>query len=88
MARLSDAVERRRRDRLASGAASAQAAQAAAARAQARAACDAQASAVGAGVQTPYRPSQGVLGSAIVGSLNSSFAAEEARQGCYRAYGL
>ncbi|MBP0493038.1 hypothetical protein [Roseomonas indoligenes] len=88
VARLSDAVEKRRRERLASDAASAQASQTIAARAAARAACDAQASGVGAGTYTPYSPRAGILGSALAGAMTSSAAEEQARQGCYRAYGL
>jgi hypothetical protein len=83
-ARLSDLIERRRRERLAQRGQQDRAAQAAAA----RAACDAQASAVGAGMYTPYSPRGGILGSALAGAINSSAAEEQARIGCYRAYGF
>ena len=83
-ARLSDLIEKHRRARLAGLAMQDQAARLSAA----RGACDAQASAVGAGVQTPYSPRAGILGSALVGAINSSAAEEQARAGCYRAQGL
>jgi hypothetical protein len=83
-ARLSDLVERRRREHLAQRGQQDRAAQAAAA----RGACDAQALAVGAGIYTPYSPRTGVLGSALAGAINSSAAEEQARIGCYRAYGF
>jgi hypothetical protein len=87
-ARLSDAVELRRRDRLAAQGRAEQAAQANAARAAAQASCDAQAAAAGAGTYRPYRPGLGAIGSGLTGAISSSFAEEQARQGCYRAYGL
>ena len=83
-ARLSDLIEKRRRDALSARAAQDRAAGLAAA----RAACDAQASAVGASSYTPYSPRAGILGSAITSAMNSSAAEEQARAGCYRAYGF
>jgi hypothetical protein len=83
-ARLSDAVELRRRSRLAQQGQNDRAARLNAA----RAACDAQASSVGAGIYTPYSHRQGVLGSALTGAIASASAEEQARAGCYRAYGL
>jgi hypothetical protein len=83
-ARLSDVIEKRRRERLAQRRQQDRAAQAAAIRAN----CDAQASAVGAGTYTPYSPRAGILGSALSGAINSTAAEEQARAGCYRAYGL
>jgi hypothetical protein len=83
-ARLSDAVEARRRSRLAQQDQNDRMARANAA----RAACDAQASSVGAGIYTPYSPRAGILGSALTGAIASASAEEQARAGCYRAYGL
>jgi hypothetical protein len=83
-ARLSDAVEIRRRSRLAQQDQSDRASRLNAA----RAACDAQASSVGAGIYTPYSPRAGILGSALTGAIASASAEEQARAGCYRAYGL
>jgi hypothetical protein len=83
-ARLSDAVEVRRRSRLAQQNQNNRAASINAA----RAACDAQASAVGAGIYTPYSPRAGIPGSALSGAIASASAEEQARAGCYRAYGL
>jgi hypothetical protein len=83
-ARLSDAIELRRRSRLAQQDQNDRAARLNAA----RAACDAQASSVGAGIYTPYSPRQGILGSALTGAIASTSAEAQARAGCYRAYGL
>jgi predicted ATP-dependent protease len=83
-ARLSDVIESRRRDALAARAMADQAARISAARAS----CDAQASAVAASVYTPYSRRAGILGSALMGAINSSAAEEQARAGCYRAVGL
>jgi hypothetical protein len=83
-ARLSDAVEVRRRSRLAQQDQSDRLARIHAA----RAACDAQASSVGAGIYTPYSPRAGILGSALTGAIASASAEAQARAGCYRAYGL
>lgn len=83
-ARLSEAVEVRRRARLAQQDQSDRLARIHAA----RAACDAQASSVGAGIYTPYSPRAGILGSALTGAIASASAEAQARAGCYRAYGL
>lgn len=83
-ARLSDAVEVRRRARLAQQDQHDRVARINAA----RTACDAQASLVGAGIYTPYSPRAGILGSALTGAIASASAEAQARAGCYRAYGL
>jgi hypothetical protein len=91
-ARLSDAIEVRRRGELAQRQQEQQQQQDKFDRVArlnaARAACDAQASAVGAGIYTPYSPRAGVLGSALTGAIASASAETQARAGCYRAYGL
>ncbi|WP_140882565.1 hypothetical protein [Muricoccus nepalensis] len=81
---LREAVEQEQKNIMAAEASAAAEAQ----RSSIIAICNAQAAAVGANTYTPYSRRAGILGSALVGAINSSAAEERARGDCYRMNGI